>query len=85
MDTQRLRHVETLFWEALGLDEQQLNELLSKRCGEDHSLAQLVIALVERDRDLESSHFLEPFPAEDGERLACENSQQNAKLTKNTH
>lgn len=60
MNTERLRLVESLFWEAIDLDERQLSELLLNRCSEDHSLRQTVIALLERDRAIEGANFLEP-------------------------
>jgi hypothetical protein len=36
-----------------------MDRLLSDRCGRDYSLKQMVVALVERDRELDNSQFLE--------------------------
>ncbi|MFU7559014.1 hypothetical protein ACMFWY_10070 [Roseiconus sp. JC912] len=62
MNIERLQLLESLFREAVDLDEGSVDALLNERCGDDLSLKRSVLSLLTRDRDLENSQYLAAPP-----------------------
>lgn len=62
MSSTNLKTVESIFAEAIGLQEDQLDVFLAEQCGDNTQLRQSVIELLGHDRKLERSAFLEQAP-----------------------
>jgi len=60
MNRHRLHLIESLFSEAVALDEAHLESFLNKSCGNDEALKRSVFSLVKRDREVGPTNFLEP-------------------------
>ncbi|KAA1260448.1 Serine/threonine-protein kinase PrkC [Rubripirellula obstinata] len=81
MSAERLERIESIFRVAIeldgtGRDGTEMDSYLAQQCGNDIELKQSVLSLIERDRELENSAFLEqptsrPLDATVGHGVMC--------------
>ncbi len=74
MDKERFRQVESLFWELLAADGLQQDAVAADASIQEQTLQQMALSLIEKDRELRDSPFLE------SPKKSIESASQNANL-----
>ena len=74
IEVDQMNLVQTLFTEAIDVPDEQLESFLQQRCGDDLELQQRVRSLVERDREVNTSKFVETSVPEAAQSTFVESS-----------